>query len=746
MTKRRLLIMKTAILFLIGFIAIAQNTFPQVPEYTEIPVFRKADGQPDFSKLEFLKSELENADIVLLGEPAHSPQYYDIKIQLVKYLHEQLNFDVLAFESGLYQMEAANSEIKKGGSIYSAFENSMFPIWTSKEEFQKIYGYLDSLRIRKDTLEITGFDCQVSGTYASKRFVPELEHALKTNKISFSEKALQILQAQFENLETGSLGLTEDFDEESIQELSRLAKSISLDPSLRIFHRSLLGWIGHFSDLFHNKIFKKLTEGQFQGKDNNVRDSLMAMHMIYLHEKLYPGKKIIGWGANLHFGNKVNTLETWAPDSRQFIGMGYHLKKNLGDKVFFLAVTTDENYPGTIENELAKKGVDLAWVSNSGISKNEFSSCLLGRPASGNWKEVVDGILYFNSAEQTAPEGKDKYFIKGQVLNAREAEPVSFASIGLEGTPIGTATDFDGTFFLKIDSADLGKTIKISCIGFKTKYIPVKSLIKIETIYLDQEIQLLKEVLVEGKAPDAVEILQQAIENIPDNYLQTPFNMEFYSVITKLDTADNRSFKLESVFSSYYEGYYKAAKKNYRIFQKRETGDYYMKEKTHGMSEWPMWEVAFNDIFSNQSAYQIVTLESLKKIEPKLIGTELYDGDTVFVIRYNYQVAGTIYISSKDYAILKHVTTSSGRGFKNRTEIIYKKQRDKYFPYAANGDYLHQYKIDGAKKFLKISNRTRLNRIDIKDATPFEHNQELWYPKNVKYDKDYWNNSYPKED
>src|SRR5690606_6369152 len=127
--------MKTAILFLIGFIAIAQYTFPQVPEYTEIPVFRKADGQPDFSKLEFLKSELENADIVLLGEPAHSPQYYDIKIQLVKYLHEQLNFDVLAFESGLYQMEAANSEIKKGGSIYSAFENSMFPIWTSKEEF-----------------------------------------------------------------------------------------------------------------------------------------------------------------------------------------------------------------------------------------------------------------------------------------------------------------------------------------------------------------------------------------------------------------------------------------------------------------------------------------------------------------------------------------------------------------------------------------------------------------------------------
>jgi erythromycin esterase-like protein len=141
---------------------------------------KKADGQIDFSKLEFLKSELEKADIVLLGEPSHSPEYYDIKIQLVKYLHEQLNFDVLAFESGLYQMETANSEIKKGKSIFSLFESSLFPIWTSTEEFQTIYGYLDSLRNRKDTLEITGFDCQVSASYASKRFISEFEASLKS--------------------------------------------------------------------------------------------------------------------------------------------------------------------------------------------------------------------------------------------------------------------------------------------------------------------------------------------------------------------------------------------------------------------------------------------------------------------------------------------------------------------------------------------------------------------------------------
>jgi len=470
----------------------------------------------------------------------------------------------------------------------------------------------------------------------------------------------------------------------------------------------------------------------------------MALNMIYLHEKLYPGKKIIGWGANLHFSNKVRNLGE--PDSTPFVGMGYHLKQKLGDKVFFLAVTTDDNYPHTTENELAKKGVDLAWISNSKMIKNDFSSCLLGRPSSGNWSEVVDGILYFNSAEPVIPEGKDKYFIKGKILNAKEHESVPFASISLEGTTIGTASNIDGEYFLKIDSIDLKKSIKISCIGFKSKYIPVKSLIKIETIYLMPEVQFLKEVLIQGKAPNAREILQQAIDNISENYLQTPFNMEFYSVHTTLDTTANKSFELESVFSSYYEGYSKTAKKNYRILQKRESGDYFMKEKTYGVGQWPVWEVAFNDIFSTETQYQIVTLESLNKIEPKLTGTQLYDSDTVFVIQYNYQVAGTIYISSKDYAILKHIAKSSGKGYKNRTEIIYKKQDGKYFPYAANGDYLHQHKVNGVKKMLKISNRIRLNKIETKGVISFDYNPELLHPKNVNYDKAYWDNNYPKKD
>ena len=287
--------------------------------------------------------------------------------------------------------------------------------------------------------------------------------------------------------------------------------------------------------------------------------------------------------------------------------------------------------------------------------------------------------------------------------------------------------------------------MKISSIGYKTKYVTVKALLKNSTVYLEPETELLDEVVVTAKGADAKEILQEVIKRIPDNYLQTPFNMEFYSINTSIDTTSNKSFTLESVFMSYYEGYTLGANKAYRILHKRETDEYFMREKTHGMSQWPIWEVAYNDLYSNQVEKAVMTTEALSKIKPRFVGTQLFDGDTVFIIQYTYRVSGTLYVSSKDYAILKHVTLASGKGHVNRVELIYRKQNGKYFPYLANGDYRHEYKVDGTKKMLKITNRAVLNKIDVDNVKTIGHDQQVWIPKDVFYDKEYWDNNYPVE-
>src|SRR5690606_15199269 len=224
----------------------------QLPEYTII----SSSNDKGSSGFDFLKDELKNAHIVLLGEPSHSPHYFPLKIEVIKYLHENLGFNVLAFESGFYQMAHVNKNIKKGKDIQNAFEEGLFPIWTSAKEFKEFYTYVES---RKDSNElgIAGFDCQMSGTIASRTFVKELDSILVLNQIPFKKRTLQILQGQIENLETATNGLTEDFNKTTLDELTELNYAISSESGLHLYSQTLAGWICHFKDLYDNDIFSK---------------------------------------------------------------------------------------------------------------------------------------------------------------------------------------------------------------------------------------------------------------------------------------------------------------------------------------------------------------------------------------------------------------------------------------------------------------------------------------------------------
>src|SRR5262249_6050536 len=62
----------------------------------------------DFEDLEAFGKAVGNARIVMLGEQTHRDGTTRLaKARLVRYLHEEMDFDVLAFEGGLYDMYKA---------------------------------------------------------------------------------------------------------------------------------------------------------------------------------------------------------------------------------------------------------------------------------------------------------------------------------------------------------------------------------------------------------------------------------------------------------------------------------------------------------------------------------------------------------------------------------------------------------------------------------------------------------------
>lgn len=344
-------------------------------------------------------------------------------------------------------------------------------------------------------------------------------------------------------------------------------------------------------------------------------------------------------------------------------------------------------------------------------------------------------IGFFNVAAQP---------LRGVLRSTDDKSPVAYASLVIVGTGWGTASDSEGGFLLHLRDTTPTQVIRITCIGFRTADYTLSTLMKQGTLWLETETKMLEAITVgEGKIT-ALEILEEAIQHIPDNYSQSPFNLEFYSQHTTRDTLDGSTYTLESVFESYTEGYRADAMKNYRITQKRESGDYFMKETKHGMSQWPMVEVAFNDLCSKEPKLDILTPNKLDKIRPELLGMDKYDGDTVFVVRYHHEWTGTLFISAKDNAILMHRIEESHRGLSKKLELRYRMYSGHYFPYSALGEYQQEYKVDGRKKVLRISNRVVLRKIEIDQVNPFGNNHELWFPRNVKFDKDWWEKNYPR--
>ena len=81
---------------------------------------------------------------------------------------------------------------------------------------------------------------------------------------------------------------------------------------------------------------------------------------------------------------------------------------------------------------------------------------------------IIIGIIFFCCISLSA---QNKYFtIKGSIVSADSLAPIPQAHILSELSHFGTTSDFDGKFSIQTREID---TLRISCIGFVTKYINI---------------------------------------------------------------------------------------------------------------------------------------------------------------------------------------------------------------------------------------------------------------------------------
>ena len=60
-----------------------------------------------------------------------------------------------------------------------------------------------------------------------------------------------------------------------------------------------------------------------------------------------------------------------------------------------------------------------------------------------------------------------QYVVTGRVTDAKNGDPLPFATVGIKGLNVGTQTNFEGLFTLK--AKVIGDSIFVSSVGYKTR-------------------------------------------------------------------------------------------------------------------------------------------------------------------------------------------------------------------------------------------------------------------------------------
>jgi erythromycin esterase len=130
----------------------------------------------DFHDLMPLKKVLRNVQIVMLGESTHGDGATFLgKTRLIKFLHQKMGFDVLVFESGLYEMSKVWESFRQGDHSLAALQQGLFTIWSGSDQIYPLFDYVVGKARTERPLELAGFDSQISGSASRKQLIKDLE-------------------------------------------------------------------------------------------------------------------------------------------------------------------------------------------------------------------------------------------------------------------------------------------------------------------------------------------------------------------------------------------------------------------------------------------------------------------------------------------------------------------------------------------------------------------------------------------
>ncbi|MDB4915092.1 MAG: Erythromycin esterase [Gemmatimonadetes bacterium] len=249
----------------------------------------------DFSDLRFLAPLLTQKRVVQLGESGHGVAEFSMaKVRMIRYLHEELGYDVIAFESSLYECYRAQREVATLSAV-RLMRSCVYGTWHVSEVLP-LFEYLRETERTKRPLILAGVDQQTSAaTMAYSR--PEFFRHLLSGVDSTYARAVHNMDAEFLASKSTSSPNTTRF----VAFYDSLARFFATN---RVAIRAANHDDPAMVDVARQTALSLAVDARRDKVGAQVgaylRDSAMAANLDFLLDDLYAGKKVIVWAHNGH--------------------------------------------------------------------------------------------------------------------------------------------------------------------------------------------------------------------------------------------------------------------------------------------------------------------------------------------------------------------------------------------------------------------------------------------------------------
>lgn len=293
--------------------------------------------------------------------------------------------------------------------------------------------------------------------------------------------------------------------------------------------------------------------------------------------------------------------------------------------------------------------------------------------------------------------------VSGTLKDARTGEKISYASISVPGTGIGTVSNSDGDFILKVSNSLNAEFFEVSHLGFATtKFRISEGVDKAKTYELETRPISLQEISVVSM--DAKEIVSAAFESFKKNYSQVPNMMTgFY----RESVRQRRTYLTvsEAVVDIYKASYSGLQNDRVKIFKGRKAtnvkrADTLMVQLQGGPQVSMLLDIVKNTNLSialdNLDNYRF-TFGTIVNIDNKLNWVISF---TPAVIKEEPLYTGKLYIQQDNYAITRaEFSLDLSDEDKAAKVFVQKKPSGLIFMPTATG-YLVTYKEQNGKYYL----------------------------------------------